>query len=347
MARVSQADVHNLLGVVQQVQSFGDLDAFRAGILPALEELVPYDSAAVFTPGDPRWVIRPDEVVAVTHPVALERGAHEHPILRYYADHPLERGRAVKVSDFVSRAELHRLRVYDEFLRPIEAERQIGISIRASGPLVVGFAFNRRRRDFSERDRTLLDLMRPHLAQAYRNLEEHERLRQALAALEDDERAVVLVASDGSIAFASRSAPRLLSDYFDSDGARLPEALVRNDSHVAARDDKRLTVRRIPQTASGGLDALVLEERRAGGAAEALEPLGLTRRESEVLAEVAAGKTNAEIALALGVRPLTVVKHLEHVFAKLGVGTRTAAAAKVFATWGYRINAGALLAFAV
>jgi len=52
----------------------------------------------------------------------------------------------------------------------------------------------------------------------------------------------------------------------------------------------------------------------------------LTSRETEVLLWVARGKTNRDIAEILGMSPRTVNKHLEHVFEKLGVETRTAAA---------------------
>jgi DNA-binding CsgD family transcriptional regulator len=54
--------------------------------------------------------------------------------------------------------------------------------------------------------------------------------------------------------------------------------------------------------------------------------LGLTRREIEVLAWVATGKTNAQIAEALSIAPGTVKKHLEHIYEKLGVSSRTDAA---------------------
>lgn len=56
-------------------------------------------------------------------------------------------------------------------------------------------------------------------------------------------------------------------------------------------------------------------------------PARLTAREGEVLLWVARGKTNRDIADILGMSPRTVNKHLEHVFEKLGVETRTAAAA--------------------
>lgn len=54
---------------------------------------------------------------------------------------------------------------------------------------------------------------------------------------------------------------------------------------------------------------------------------GLTPRDAEVVGWVARGMTNAEIAAALFISPQTVRKHLENIFAKLDVRTRTAAAA--------------------
>lgn len=53
----------------------------------------------------------------------------------------------------------------------------------------------------------------------------------------------------------------------------------------------------------------------------------LTAREAEVLYWVVKGKTNRDIGDILGTSPRTITKHLEHVFEKLGVETRTAAAA--------------------
>lgn len=68
------------------------------------------------------------------------------------------------------------------------------------------------------------------------------------------------------------------------------------------------------------------------------EHLGLTRREIEVLTWVTDGKTNAEIGQILGTSPRTVQKHLEHVFEKLGVGTRTAAAVRVLALTSSQVS---------
>jgi DNA-binding NarL/FixJ family response regulator len=56
-----------------------------------------------------------------------------------------------------------------------------------------------------------------------------------------------------------------------------------------------------------------------------LRALGLSPKESEVLLWVAQGKSNAEVAVILGISEGTVKKHLEHIFEKLGVEKRGAA----------------------
>lgn len=53
----------------------------------------------------------------------------------------------------------------------------------------------------------------------------------------------------------------------------------------------------------------------------------LTRREHDVMMFVALGATNAEVARELSISAVTVRKHLENIFGKLAVGTRTAAVA--------------------
>jgi DNA-binding CsgD family transcriptional regulator len=62
-------------------------------------------------------------------------------------------------------------------------------------------------------------------------------------------------------------------------------------------------------------------------ASSRLASAALTPRETEVLSWIAKGKTNRDVADILGMSPRTVNKHLEHVFEKLGVETRAAAAA--------------------
>jgi DNA-binding NarL/FixJ family response regulator len=73
---------------------------------------------------------------------------------------------------------------------------------------------------------------------------------------------------------------------------------------------------------------VVLREVSDAATVEAtMQAFGLTLRESEVLYWVAKGKTNRDIGDILGSSPATVKKHLERIYEKLGVETRTAAAA--------------------
>ena len=91
----------------------------------------------------------------------------------------------------------------------------------------------------------------------------------------------------------------------------------------------RLRVRRFAETdgtAGGGLFVLLLDEAGLDRGFAPLIGLGLTEREAEVLYWVAQGKTSPEVATILGTALKTVKKHLQHVYEKLNVETRTAAA---------------------
>lgn len=72
--------------------------------------------------------------------------------------------------------------------------------------------------------------------------------------------------------------------------------------------------------------AAVLDCAGSGAAARDVWPDGMTKREAEVLRELARGKSNKEIARALGIAPKTVDNHLQNLFAKIGAESRTAAA---------------------
>ncbi len=96
---------------------------------------------------------------------------------------------------------------------------------------------------------------------------------------------------------------------------------------------KRLTFRlhqQIGDSDGGGDWLIIMQEESDESIIEAIA-LGfkLTPKEAEVLYWVVKGKINRDIGDILGSSPMTVKKHLEHIFAKLGVETRTAAAAMV------------------
>ncbi|MDP9909483.1 DNA-binding NarL/FixJ family response regulator [Variovorax boronicumulans] len=87
----------------------------------------------------------------------------------------------------------------------------------------------------------------------------------------------------------------------------------------------RLSVRNLGAAALG--ETMLLFALQREGPAARLADAALTPRETEVLSWLAKGKTNRDIGEILGTSPRTVNKHLEHIFEKLGVETRAAAAA--------------------
>ena len=132
-------------------------------------------------------------------------------------------------------------------------------------------------------------------------------------------------------------ARRWLPAYFDVAPDELPAVLRRWLHEAAAGREVRplATVRGARQlvcTLQGRtVDddwLVVLREVSDAATVEAtMLAFGLTLRESEVLYWVAKGKTNRDIGDILGSSPATVKKHLERVYEKLGVETRTSAAA--------------------
>jgi DNA-binding response OmpR family regulator/DNA-binding CsgD family transcriptional regulator len=143
-------------------------------------------------------------------------------------------------------------------------------------------------------------------------IEAENQLAQSL------DRAVVLADAAGRIVFSSRLAEDLLHKHFPARTAGLLPAGLGKDG--------TLEVRRFSEPGRSDLQMLVLEERGSPPGPAALTRLGLTPREAEVLYWIAQGKSNPDIATILGANVRTVHKHVEHIFQKLGLETRNAAA---------------------
>jgi DNA-binding CsgD family transcriptional regulator len=182
----------------------------------------------------------------------FDRHFRSHPLVRFHATH--RDGGARRISDSLSRREFRASALYADYYAKVGLDHALALPLHVDARLLVSFVFNRKHRDFSDRERKLLDLVRPHLGTLYRQSYRLEQAQRALAASGDP----------------------------------------------------------TPLTTSDGVDSL-------------------TPREREVLAWVAAGKSNAQIAAILGTMPRTVAKHLERVFEKLGVESRTAAAMRALA----------------
>jgi DNA-binding response OmpR family regulator/DNA-binding CsgD family transcriptional regulator len=180
----------------------------------------------------------------------------------------------------------------------------------------------------------MLARIRVHLVNA--------RLTQsARAALDVSGRFLLAVNRQGKIMWATPQAQRLLVDnpgLVSSEEMALPEALqpwldqaqTSKAGKAQAASFPAAPELKLHYMGSAGPNEILLrlaKDTSAGLAVQFSSELGLTTREGEVLSWLAKGKTNRDIAQILGLSPRTVDKHLEQIYAKLGVENRTAAAA--------------------
>ena len=161
-------------------------------------------------------------------------------------------------------------------------------------------------------------------------------IRQVREVLDIGGHAVVVVNVDGALLWRSRLAEQWLAHFFDAVPGAVPDDLAHwlaiHAGHpappplLARADNQQLTVNAVGQVGLGE-QVLLLNCQAADSAALRLARAALTPRETEVLYWLARGKTNRDIADICGMKPRTVTKHVEHIFDKLGVETRAAAAA--------------------
>lgn len=238
MTRIAGRDAASLLELVHDGAYDTGLDPFPPSVLLGLADLIPSDACVGYQEADIRGRFRVVEIVEVigTPPSAnTERAFHtlgwQNPMhCRLHARDE----RVLRLSDLLTRRQRSTLEYNDAVWRP----HGIDDALRTWLPVRPGRArsiyLERSGKNYTDRERALLQLLRPHLARIQVNAQSRRRTRPSWS---------------------------------------------------------------------------------------------LTAREAEVLGWVARGATNAEIASVLHISPLTVRKHLEHIFEKLGVRTRTAAAA--------------------
>jgi DNA-binding NarL/FixJ family response regulator len=182
----------------------------------------------------------------------------------------------------------------------------------------------------------MLARIRVHLANA--------RLTQsARAALDVSGRFLLAVSRQGKIMWATPQAQKLLSDNLATgadDEIVLPPPMLqwleqaqsgkagsKTPAMASFPNNEQLRLQYMRKLGPNEFLLRLAKDSNANMPAEFSSELGLTTREGEVLAWLAKGKTNRDIAQILGLSPRTVDKHLEQIYAKLGVENRTAAAA--------------------
>lgn len=248
--------------------------------------------------------------------------AARHPLLHPHAVRPRP---AVRLSDAVEPRQLRHTELYGDLLHRSNAEYGISIAVRPRRGEAVVFALGRHERQFSERDRDVLDFARPAVEEALQTAEARERMVRALASDPPPGTAVVLLDDYGEIEQASPTAERLLAEHFGAaeHPGWLPEpvaswlALPPRPPLVSVHDGRRITVRLL----AGDPHALLLEEEVARFRPGALRRMGATPREREVLEAGRAIGEESAIADELFLSPHAVRERLVRLEQKLGVRT--------------------------
>jgi DNA-binding CsgD family transcriptional regulator len=260
---------------------------------------------------------------------AVVGDAAGHPLL---AAHAARRRAALRLSEAVDARRLSHSDLFGDLLHVSGFEYGIAIGVRPDRREAVVAGLGRTEREFSERDRDVLDLVRPALEGALRSAGARGRLSQALGADPPSGSAVVLLDRYGEIELSSPDADRWLAEHFGAaeHPSWLPApvaewlALPPRPPLVSERDGRRLTICLLP----GEPHALLIEEEIETFRPDALDRLGLTPRETEVLGAAAAMDDEADIAWELFLSLYAVRERLASLEAKLGVNTAAGAVAR-------------------
>lgn len=268
---------------------------------------------------------------------AFERHVAQHPVAQHYADFGIDYPR--KISDFLDPAAWHRHPLYQSFYRELGVECQILVpnlppGRRQKGEPLPAVSLDRARRDFSERERAVLAQLMPHLVQARARAAELDSLRRRLRidalVLARLGKGIVELDACGLPTRVDSVAAEAITRAFGASPGTLPRdvtswlrsgaprtQLVRECSRerIALHDLGTMAGRRVV------LVEISCKDEQPGR----LRCLGLTEREAQVLYWVSQGKSNGDVGTILGIRERTVAKHLEGVYQKLEVDSRTAA----------------------
>jgi DNA-binding CsgD family transcriptional regulator len=351
-----------VLGPLYDISRHRNPDTLGQTIVSAVSQMIACDSA-VFARIDPAtrsfsFVAWPaNRFISIDHAVAARLHLEDHPLVAHFAAR--RDAKAWSLHDLITQDAFHRTALYQMLYRPLGIEFQLVLLVPYPDRAPRVLAVNRRNEPFPERDRQILEMIWPHLTQAVRASRASARQRDnpdidALSA----GRGVILLDRAGHVDLCTEQARVWLTRYCIDGFARreirsLPEPIAgwvgnslghytlhsrgiadRAAPLILRHGDQFLTVRLVADHGRGQ-HLLIMDEASMNTPPALLHGLGLTPREAEVLAWVAQGKTNAETAIILGMSTRTVQKHMEHIFTKLGVESRTSAILKAWQAGRY------------
>ncbi len=345
MGQLKVSDFGLVLSAVQAVSSAQDPVAFSQLAIEQVACLVPSD-VVTFNEVDSIAGQIGFSAVPTSFRVPPEVERHldvlvgQHPLIRYYGES--SDGSAKKISDFWSQAEFRASQLYELVYQPMNVEYQMSFTLPTLHPNLVAIVASRSHDDFSERDRAVLNTLRPYFVQAWYSARDRQQLlnllNSTIGALRDVEVGLIVLTdpprdlTDGALATlhrhfgaptASSPWPRQVEQWMSNQRSWLsnPETLRLLTPLRVESCGRRMVLRFLPEH-DDIPGALLLREESGRPRQQGLESLGLSAREVEITVRVMSGATNVSIGESMYISSATVKKHLENVYAKLGVRRR-------------------------
>lgn len=352
MEHLSTRDSRRLFEALHQLYQWQDYATFKQQVVRSIATLISADLYAYNEISSSKHLVTGHAIWPNTFPLPQDApqivGLYQHqlPCLTHYL--ATGDGYPTMISDFMSYRAFRRTDLHNQFYRPVGIPYAIAFGVTLQDDGMVGIGLHRSGRDYTERDRRILWELQSHIVQAYSNAQLITRMQdEAIAhelALNEGEVLLACLTSHFRISWATPHAYEALR-YYKILTRRSSDRLHSNITNwLRAVCEQMCSADRVPtpklplviQSQRGRLHirliqkgiarVLLMTESRHFHAASMLAGLGLSPRETQVLSWVTQAKSNAEIGTILGISFRTVHKHLERIYAKLGVENRATAA---------------------
>jgi DNA-binding CsgD family transcriptional regulator len=264
---------------------------------------------------------------------------HENPAINYHMSRP--EAPALMIKDLFPMSQWRRTTVFNEFYSRLGMQERLSLSLSFSRPDVTGVVAHRSRGSFTERDRSVLNLLRLHVSQAC-NAARRAGFRVSLGAWRwnrwSARASLRWMVAEGSVLSSLAQRHRELHPgegrFQDRHLSRTGFSIELSSDDLGIRPPQPLLIRRgertlhirIARIGEGEGFVLLLRAEDPMFELAKLSILGLGARSTEVLYWLAKGKTNKEISVILSMATETVKTHLKMIFSRLAIENRATAA---------------------
>lgn len=344
---LDERDALAVLGLVEALTTAQTIDEYAVMAMTGLTELIPCVDASFNelnpSAGRIRWSAFPENSLMDHYAPLFAELMLQNPLVRYFDE--TADTRAMMWSDLATLDQIQQTDLHQQMFGPLGVYSQMALVLPAPPGIIVGFAVNTGVDGFSERDRAVMNTLRPHLAHYYRVIQLRNELsgqqpgpkpRGWTGALANRE-GVVEAVSDNARQLEEESGVRL------TEGEPLPEPLRASfaagvSGYAPSQPAVLSRSTRISNEANGvagwhvpGPVAphVVIVQAEVDVASQRLEAAGLSPRQVDVALQLAEGGTNRALAQRLGIAEGTLRKHLERIYRALEVNDRATAIARI------------------